>query len=62
MTVYCPECREERQLASLQHFRCPVCNTPTPDIVGGRELELTALELTPLENPERSQNAAVENR
>lgn len=62
VTVHCPECREERQLPSLQHFRCPVCNTPTPDVVGGRELELTALELTPLENPERPQNAAVENR
>ena len=42
----CPQCREERQLPSLQHFRCPVCGTPTPDVVRGRELELTALEIS----------------
>ena len=57
VTVLCPHCREERQLPSLQHFRCPVCDTPTPEMVSGRELELTALEIS-----ERPQNAAVENR
>jgi hydrogenase nickel incorporation protein HypA/HybF len=46
VTVHCPRCGEERQLPSLQHFRCPVCNTPTPDVVRGRELELTALEIS----------------
>jgi hydrogenase nickel incorporation protein HypA/HybF len=46
VTVYCPQCCDERQLPSLQHFRCPVCDTPTPDVVRGRELELTALEIT----------------
>ncbi len=45
VTVLCPRCGEERQLLSLQHFRCPVCDTPTPDVVHGRELELTALEV-----------------
>jgi len=45
VTVHCPHCCEERQLPSLQHFRCPVCDTPTPEVVRGRELELTALEI-----------------
>ncbi|HEX4959550.1 MAG TPA: hydrogenase maturation nickel metallochaperone HypA [Thermoanaerobaculia bacterium] len=45
VAVLCPRCGEERELPSLQHFRCPVCNTPVPDVVRGRELELTALEI-----------------
>jgi len=46
VTVLCPRCGEERQLPSLQRFRCPVCDTPTPEVVRGRELELTALEIS----------------
>lgn len=46
LTVFCPRCEAERQLPSPQSFRCPVCGTPTPDVVSGRELELTALEVT----------------
>jgi hydrogenase nickel incorporation protein HypA/HybF len=46
VTVSCPRCEGERTLASLQHFRCPDCDTPTPTVVRGRELELTALEVT----------------
>jgi hydrogenase nickel incorporation protein HypA/HybF len=45
VTVLCSRCGEERQLPSLQHFRCPICDMPTPDVVRGRELELTALEI-----------------
>ncbi|MBW8877399.1 MAG: hydrogenase maturation nickel metallochaperone HypA [Acidobacteria bacterium] len=46
VAVLCPRCGEERELPSLQHFRCPVCDTPAPDVVRGRELELTALEVS----------------
>jgi hydrogenase nickel incorporation protein HypA/HybF len=45
VTVRCPRCREERPLPSVQHLRCPVCSEPTPEIVGGKELELAALEV-----------------
>jgi len=45
-TVYCPRCAGERELASVQHLRCPVCGEPTPEIVAGRELELRALEVS----------------
>jgi hydrogenase nickel incorporation protein HypA/HybF len=45
LTVFCPRCLEERRLASPQHLRCPVCSEPTPDVLGGRELELIALEV-----------------
>jgi hydrogenase nickel incorporation protein HypA/HybF len=43
--VFCPHCSEERQLASVQHLRCPVCGELTPEVTSGRELELTALEV-----------------
>ncbi|MGI8813285.1 MAG: hydrogenase maturation nickel metallochaperone HypA [Pyrinomonadaceae bacterium] len=43
--VFCPICREERVLDSIQNFRCPVCLSPTPEVIRGRELLITALEL-----------------
>lgn len=46
LVVFCHDCDVERQLSSMQRFRCPVCNEPTPDVVHGRELELTALEVS----------------
>jgi hydrogenase nickel incorporation protein HypA/HybF len=46
VTVHCPLCARDRQLPGIQHFRCPVCGTPTPEVVGGRELELATLEVT----------------
>lgn len=45
VVIYCPMCEAERTLASLQHFRCPVCDTPTPQILRGKELEVAALEI-----------------
>jgi len=46
VTVFCPSCSAERQLGSIQNFCCPVCGTPTPQVTSGRELEVTALEIT----------------
>jgi hydrogenase nickel incorporation protein HypA/HybF len=43
--VYCPQCQARRTLSSMQWFCCPECHTPTPDVVQGRELEVTALEI-----------------
>lgn len=45
LTARCEQCDAERIIASPQHLRCPVCNTPTPEIVRGGELELFALEI-----------------
>jgi hydrogenase nickel incorporation protein HypA/HybF len=44
-TVYCPACRAERTLPSIQHFFCPVCAEPTPEVIRGRELEVVAMEI-----------------
>ena len=46
VSVFCPSCCSERQLISIQNFSCPVCGAPTPQVTCGRELEVTALEIT----------------
>jgi hydrogenase nickel incorporation protein HypA/HybF len=41
----CPACAADRPLVSVQRLCCPVCGAPTAEIVGGRELEVYALEI-----------------
>jgi hydrogenase nickel incorporation protein HypA/HybF len=43
--VYCPACKTGKNLPSMQWFCCPDCGTPTPDVIHGKELMITALEL-----------------
>jgi hydrogenase nickel incorporation protein HypA/HybF len=43
--VYCPACNTQRVLSSMQWFCCPECGTPTADVIHGRELAITALEI-----------------
>jgi hydrogenase nickel incorporation protein HypA/HybF len=49
VVVFCPVCSEEQPLPSIQDFRCPVCGTPTPEVVRGRELELATMEVLAME-------------
>jgi hydrogenase nickel incorporation protein HypA/HybF len=44
--ILCPECGENRPARSLQEICCDLCGTPSMDIVSGRELELTAMEIS----------------
>lgn len=45
VVVNCPDCETNRTLESINEFFCPVCSLPTPSIVRGKELEVTALEI-----------------
>jgi len=45
VVVFCAECSAEQTLASVQRFFCPTCGTPTSQVVRGKELEVTALEI-----------------
>jgi hydrogenase nickel incorporation protein HypA/HybF len=45
IVVNCPVCMERRSVQSLQSLRCVACGTPTPEILEGRELMVTAMEL-----------------
>jgi hydrogenase nickel incorporation protein HypA/HybF len=44
LTVRCVRCDAERELPE-PYLICPVCGEPTPEILRGRELELSALEV-----------------
>ena len=45
VVVFCPRCQDRRALSSVQWFCCSECGTPASEIVQGRELEVTALEI-----------------
>jgi hydrogenase nickel incorporation protein HypA/HybF len=43
--VYCPACDKQRTLSSMQWFCCPECGAPTSQVIHGKELTITALEV-----------------
>ena len=45
VVIFCPSCRGQRPLSSIQLFCCPECGTPCAEIVHGKELEVVALEI-----------------
>src|SRR5262245_732870 len=45
IVVFCLRCREQKTLSAINIFFCPACNAPTPEIVQGKELQVTALEI-----------------
>jgi hydrogenase nickel incorporation protein HypA/HybF len=49
IVVYCPKCEASRTLASMQWFSCPECGSAVSDVLQGRELVVTALEVREME-------------
>ena len=45
VVIFCAICEKEQTLESVQSFACPVCSTPTMNILKGKELEVFALEV-----------------
>ena len=45
ITIRCPTCNAPRPVISLQDLRCRECLSVTADILTGRELEITAMEI-----------------
>jgi hydrogenase nickel incorporation protein HypA/HybF len=45
LMIHCPACAADRTPASIAQLYCPVCGTPAPQVVRGRELEVVALEI-----------------
>jgi hydrogenase nickel incorporation protein HypA/HybF len=43
--IFCPSCRAERPISSVQLFCCAQCGAPASEIVHGKELEVVALEI-----------------
>lgn len=45
LVVFCANCNAKQSLVSIQDLSCPDCGTPCGDVISGRELEITALEI-----------------
>ncbi len=45
LTVFCRTCNEVKTPSGRYNFRCPDCGMATPQVVTGREMELTSIEL-----------------
>ena len=45
VVIDCKKCAGHRPAKSIQSMVCTTCSTPSGRVVGGRELELTALEI-----------------
>jgi hydrogenase nickel incorporation protein HypA/HybF len=45
VVIFCPACRAQRPLSTIQLFCCPECGTPASEVVQGKELEVVALEI-----------------
>lgn len=43
--IFCAKCQAQRTVSSLQWFCCAECGTPASEVVQGRELEVSGLEL-----------------
>ncbi len=43
--AHCPNCDVDGPVESIQLLCCNLCGTPTPEIISGREMELTAMEI-----------------
>jgi len=43
--IFCSECQAPRPLSSMQWFACPQCGRPSAEVIQGKELEVTALEV-----------------
>ena len=46
ISIHCSQCNAERRVRSMQCLRCVDCGTFGSEVVHGRELQLSALELT----------------
>jgi hydrogenase nickel incorporation protein HypA/HybF len=45
LLVFCSLCQQPRTPPSVYEICCPVCFTPTPEILSGREMEVASLEV-----------------
>jgi hydrogenase nickel incorporation protein HypA/HybF len=43
--IFCPRCQVPRSIPSIQQIYCVECETPSAQILQGRELQVVALEL-----------------
>ena len=45
VVVFCEKCHENKTLGAINNVVCPECETPATEIISGKELQVTALEI-----------------
>jgi hydrogenase nickel incorporation protein HypA/HybF len=45
IVAFCPACAGEKTIPSMQALQCPDCGAPTPEVLQGADLQVTALEV-----------------
>ncbi len=45
LVAFCSVCEVKQTIPSVQWLCCPVCGTPTPDVITGRELDMVSMEV-----------------
>jgi hydrogenase nickel incorporation protein HypA/HybF len=45
IVIDCGKCQAKRSVVSIQEMCCSTCGAPAESVVGGRELEVSAMEL-----------------
>jgi hydrogenase nickel incorporation protein HypA/HybF len=53
LIVWCPRCHQQQMLSGIARLRCPVCDSPTPRIVHGKELEIASIEMEEVDPSDR---------
>lgn len=56
IVAFCPACESQRIVDSIQRMCCSHCGQPVTEIVSGREMEITAMEI---DDSSRGQQPAV---
>lgn len=51
VVIFCSNCQAQRPLHSVQLFCCSECGAPAREVVQGKELEVTALEIKECPSP-----------
>lgn len=44
-SIFCGKCKTAQDVATIADMRCPSCGVPSNEVIRGRELLLTGLEL-----------------
>ena len=59
LTVRCHGCKAVKAPSGRYNFRCPDCGLPTPEVVTGREMQLTAIQLGQPGSRDKVDRAAI---
>ena len=46
VVVFCGNCQAEKNIEAINNLVCPQCETPAAEIISGRELQVSALEIS----------------